>query len=62
MLGWTISLLGRLRHDTRGAVMTEYAILVGTMAMAIVAAFIAGGPHLVSAYQFTRDQIARPFP
>jgi Flp pilus assembly pilin Flp len=51
-----------LVRDTRGAVSTEYVVLVGTMGLAVVFALVAIGPQLVKDFQFTRTIIAAPIP
>jgi len=51
-----------LARDTRGAAMTEYVVLVGTVGIVLMVALVAAGPVLVHAYQRTRDMIAGPFP
>ena len=47
---------------TRGAVSTEYVIVVGTVALLFMAAIVAVGPMLVASYQVTRSVVASPFP
>jgi Flp pilus assembly pilin Flp len=51
-----------LVRDTRGAVSTEYVVLVGTMGLAVVFSLVAIGPKLVQDFRFTRTIIAAPIP
>lgn len=50
----------KLRTGTRGAVTTEYIVLVGTVALAVSAALFALGPPLVDSYEDTRGAVAAP--
>ena len=52
----------QLLHDTRGAVSTEYVVLMGTLGLVVVSALVAVGPSLVRNFQQTRTVIAAPFP
>jgi len=52
----------RLARDARGAVTSEYVILVGTVGLIVAGAFIAIGPQLVSGYAHARNVLAAPFP
>ncbi|HTJ80127.1 MAG TPA: hypothetical protein VL400_00350 [Polyangiaceae bacterium] len=52
-------LRGRVR---RGAVSTEYVVLIGTVGLALVFAIVAVGPTLVKSYSRTRSVLAAPFP
>jgi hypothetical protein len=54
--------LSALVSGTRGAVTTEYVIVVGAVALLFVAALVAVGPGLVASYQVTRSVLASPFP
>lgn len=54
--------LRELHRDNRGAVSTEYLVLVGTMGLALVFALVAVGPNLVKDFQSTRTVIAAPVP
>jgi Flp pilus assembly pilin Flp len=54
--------LDQLSRDQRGAVSTEYLVLVGTMGLALVFALVAVGPGLVKDFQNTRTVIAAPVP
>lgn len=51
-----------LARDTRGAVSTEYVVLMGTMGLAVVFSLVAVGPKLVKDFQFTRTVVAAPIP
>ncbi len=57
-----LSLGSRLGVDRRAAVSTEYVIVVGTVGLVVVSAFLFIGPELVSGYQHARDVLAVPFP
>lgn len=61
-LGSMVGACRRLVRDTRGAVTSEYVILVGTVGLVVAGAFIAIGPQLVAGYQHARDVLAAPFP
>jgi Flp pilus assembly pilin Flp len=54
--------LHKLARDARGAVMTEYVVLVGVVGLAVVGALVAIGPELVEGYAHARSVIAAPFP
>ena len=54
--------LGRLLGDTRGAVTTEYIVLVGTMALTFIAAMLVVGPRLMRDFYRSRAIIQAPFP
>lgn len=54
--------LTHLLRDERGAVSTEYLVLVGTVGLALVFALVAVGPNLVKDFQTTRTVIAAPVP
>ena len=56
------SILEKLARDERGAVQTEYVVLVGTVGLAVMFAIVAAGPTLVHSYERTRDMLAAPFP
>ena len=55
------SLLAALR-DGRGAVMTEYVVLLGVCCIAISAAIIGLGPHLIANYERSQGILLSPFP
>jgi hypothetical protein len=48
--------------STRGAVTTEYAVLVGTCGIVIAAAVAALGPPIVLAYRVARHTVIAPVP
>lgn len=54
--------LPQLLRDKRGAVSTEYLVLVATMGLGLVFALVAVGPGLVKDFQTTRTVIAAPVP
>lgn len=54
--------LRELLRDKRGAVSTEYLVLVGTVGLGLVFALVAVGPNLVKDFQSTRTVIAAPVP
>lgn len=51
-----------LLRDRRGAVSTEYLVLVGTMGLAFVASMLTVGPQLVKDFVRGRDITASPLP
>lgn len=61
---WILSTLRRLLlvKDTRGAVSTEYVVLVGTVGLTAVFALVAVGPVLVKGFERSRNIITSPFP
>jgi Flp pilus assembly pilin Flp len=48
--------------DRRGAVSTEYVVLVGTVGLAFVFAAVTVGPRLIKDFQRARDITASPVP
>lgn len=52
----------RIRADQRGAVMAEYVVLIGTVALGSAAAFLAIGAALVNSFGFVRSMLLVPFP
>ena len=46
----------------RGAVMAEYTILVGAVALVCIGSFIALGVALVTSFESRRDAVLYPFP
>jgi Flp pilus assembly pilin Flp len=57
----TMKALGRkLASDTRGAISTEYLVLVGAVALGVSVAIMALGPMLVASYEQTRSIVASP--
>jgi Flp pilus assembly pilin Flp len=51
-----------LIRDKRGAIPTEYVVLVGTMGLAVVFALVTVGPKLVKDFQRSRNITAAPIP
>lgn len=51
-----------LLGDRRGAIPTEYVVLVGTMGLAVVFALVTVGPKLVKDFQRARNITAAPIP
>jgi Flp pilus assembly pilin Flp len=51
-----------LTHDKRGAVSTEYVVLVGTMGLTLMFTLLAVGPKLVKDFETSRTVIAAPVP
>ena len=51
-----------LGDDTRGAVSTEYVVLMGAVGLVVVFSLVAIGPGLVKDFQTTRTVIAAPVP
>jgi Flp pilus assembly pilin Flp len=51
-----------LTRDERGAVSTEYVVLMGAVGIGVVFALVAVGPTLVKDFQTTRTVIAAPIP
>jgi Flp pilus assembly pilin Flp len=51
-----------LLRDTRGAVMSEYVVLIGTVSLTVAVAIAALGPPLVRGFEDTRDTLLLPFP
>jgi Flp pilus assembly pilin Flp len=54
--------LGQLLRDKRGAVTTEYVVLMGAVGLVVVFSLVAVGPGLVKDFETTRTVIAAPFP
>lgn len=52
----------QLLGGTRGAVSTEYVIVVGAVGLLFMAAMVAIGPGLVDSYEVTRSVVASPYP
>ena len=52
----------KLFRDRRGAVMTEYVVLLGTVCIGFAAAIAALGPHLVANYEKSQGILLSPFP
>ncbi|HMR76203.1 MAG TPA: hypothetical protein PKD61_13850 [Polyangiaceae bacterium] len=49
-------------RDGRGAVMTEYVVLLGVVCIAVSAAIIGLGPKLVGNYERSQGILLSPFP
>ncbi len=49
-------------RDKRGAITTEYVIVVGTMSLLIVGALVSVGPLLLASYERSRALLIAPFP
>ena len=56
------SFLASLIRDRKGAVTTEYVVLVGTIGLAVVFALITVGPKLVNDFSRARDITSSPIP
>lgn len=54
--------MGKLIRDRRGAAMTEYVALLGTVCITMAAAISALGPSLVANYERSQAIILAPFP
>jgi Flp pilus assembly pilin Flp len=52
----------RVATDERGAVMAEYVVLIGTVALGSAAAFLTIGVALVNSFGFVRNLLLIPFP
>jgi len=48
--------------DARGAIATEYAVVVGVCAILISAALVSLGPPLVASYESARGVLNAPVP
>jgi Flp pilus assembly pilin Flp len=48
--------------DTRGAISTEYIVLVGAVGLLFMTAVVALGPNLIKSYENTRTTVASPYP
>jgi Flp pilus assembly pilin Flp len=51
-----------LLRDGRGAIMTEYVVLLGTVTIAFAAAILGLGPSLVANFERSQGVILSPFP
>lgn len=49
-------------RDERGAVSTEYVVLMSAVGLVVLLALVAIGPGLVKDFETTRTVIAAPFP
>jgi Flp pilus assembly pilin Flp len=54
--------LGSLAKNGRGAIMTEYVVLLGTVCIGFAAAILGLGPSLVANYERSQAIILSPFP
>jgi Flp pilus assembly pilin Flp len=54
--------MGKLIRDRRGAAMTEYVALLGTVCISMAAAISALGPHLVANFERSQGILLAPFP
>jgi Flp pilus assembly pilin Flp len=52
----------RNRARSRGAVTVEYTILVGTVALASMAALVGLGVALLHSFEFVRSFVLYPYP
>ena len=52
----------RILRDERGAVMSEYVVLLGTVSLTVAAAIAALGVPLVRGFETTRDLLLLPVP
>jgi Flp pilus assembly pilin Flp len=51
-----------MRRDTRGAIMTEYAVVVGVCGILISVAIASLGVPLVTGYNHARKTLISPVP
>lgn len=51
-----------LRRTTRGAAMTEYTVLIGTVALGASVALVSLGVAFVNSFESVRGLILYPFP
>jgi Flp pilus assembly pilin Flp len=49
-------------EDVKGAVSSEYVVLVGTVGLAVAFAIVTIGPRLVQSFERTRNILTSPFP
>ncbi len=54
--------LSTLAESRRGAIMTEYVVLLGTVCIGFAAAILGLGPSLVANYERSQAIILSPFP
>jgi Flp pilus assembly pilin Flp len=50
----------RLLTDTKGAVTTEYIVIVGTVALGFAVALVSVAPQLIADYYRTQEFVADP--
>jgi hypothetical protein len=59
-------MMARLRRlfasDTKGAVMSEYVIVVGTVGLVVAVALAGIGPQLLSSFERSRGILVCPVP
>lgn len=48
--------------DIRGAISSEYVVLIGTVGLTVAFAIVTVGPRLVKSFEHSRNIIASPFP
>jgi hypothetical protein len=51
-----------LRANQRGAISTEYVVIVGTMGLVVAFAIVKMGPRLLEDFRGTRSVIMSPLP
>ena len=51
-----------LVRDKKGAVTTEYVVVVGTTGLLLVGALVSVGPLLLASYERSRALLIAPFP
>jgi Flp pilus assembly pilin Flp len=51
-----------LRRNRKGAVSTEYVVIVGTMGLVVAFAIVKMGPRLLEDFRTTRGVIMSPVP
>ncbi len=51
-----------VRSDVKGAVSSEYVVLVGTVGLAVAFAVVTIGPRLVQSFERSRNILVSPFP
>ena len=64
LLTWTKKLeaIRKLSQDERGAVMSEYVVLVGVVGLSVAASVAALGPVLLASYERARGILICPIP
>ena len=61
-VGKVLERLEKLRSDTRGAVLVEYSVLVGGIAIAGALGLILVGTEVARSLEFVRSMILCPIP
>lgn len=51
-----------LVKDERGALTTEYVVVVGVVSLVVAGALVSVGPLLLASYERSRDILISPFP